>query len=99
MDDEIQYTWHQEVGSLYLDCGLVEFQQFVQFIKEEFPHINEVDWQEVNTIAIWRKQESEPQPKKSWKDPVALIGCGLISFMLLFIFTMGIFEIASWFSP
>ena len=37
-----------------------------------------------------------PRPLAQWQDRLALLGCGVVGFVLLFVFVIGIGTIAGW---
>lgn len=98
MDDEIQVAWHPEFGSLYLNCSPESFALLATRILEQVPNASEIELREIKGIEIRDREARKPTKMESRRDRIALLGCGVVGFVLLFIFILGLIEVISLFS-
>ena len=81
--------------TLVLECNGQQFDRIVQMLEAEIERpIGNVDGHKVHGLIISNKDAPKPGVSKGrFKDRVALLGCSLMGFVLLFVFVVGILAI------
>jgi hypothetical protein len=82
-------------GLVDVNCDHAQFTKIHRLIWEE---LGEVPTDDVRHIYVNDKSRQRPPP--SWgRDRIALIGFGIVAFIILFVFVAGFAQIASWWWP
>jgi hypothetical protein len=84
-------------GILRIDCEHEQFQKLILAICDETGHTGTTKG--ATCVTIYNKTaiaQRSVQPSV-WRDKLALCGCAVIGFLLLFVFVAGITQIINWF--
>jgi hypothetical protein len=80
---------------LFVACHEPEFARILQFICAEAKCSEVVE--DVRMVMTTRRDLSASVPVSGKRDRIALLGCGIVAFVFLFVFVAGITQIISWF--
>lgn len=97
MRENLAVNWNPASGAMTVHCGEEMIARIAEQVLAELPDALEVPRSEVKFIHFCR-QSKEETPTASWADSVGLVGCAIVSILLLIIFAAGISQIAGWFS-
>lgn len=98
MNGEIKPVWLPDQGTLIFDCMPSAFDNLAQELLEkvDIPDQYQFDQSKLKYINIRSNQSQDPIQSR-WQDRVALLGCAMIGFVLMFVFVAGIQQITGWF--
>jgi len=92
VSDDIEVHCYPDDGQVTLTCGTEAFARVWAAVVAEAGPIGAPP--AVRVVLIERVLL--PRPLAQWRDPLALLGCGVVGFVLLFVFVIGIGTIAGW---
>lgn len=93
MADDIEFHVYPQQGQVTLTCGDEAFARLWRMIADEAGPIPGTP----PTVRVILVEKVSPQrPAKSWPDRLALLGCGLLGFLILFVLAVGVGTIAGW---
>ncbi len=86
-------------GMLHLSCDDAAFAQLRKLIigQTKLRDDSEFDETSVEQVLIGRRHVL-PEEQRGLRDRIALVGCGLVGFVLLSIFFAGVATIVGWFA-
>ena len=93
----IDFEFRDDRGWLFVSRERSAFEQVLKEVQQQskVSDISEIDAREVRELLIY---DSSHHPKRDqasarWKDRLMLIGCGIVAFIVAFVFLMGIWAI------
>ncbi|MCY2970506.1 MAG: hypothetical protein NTZ30_07545 [Planctomycetota bacterium] len=92
VSDDIEVHCYPDDGQGTLTCGTEAFARVWAAVVAEAGPIGAPP--AVRVVLIERVLL--PRPLAQWQDRLALLGCGVVGFVLLFVFVIGIGTIAGW---
>ena len=92
VSDDIEVHLNPDDGQVTLTCGTEAFARVWAAVVAEAGPIGAPP--AVRVVLI--EQVLLPRPLAQWQDRLALLGCGVVGFVLLFVFVIGIGTIAGW---
>lgn len=98
MTDDIEIHFNQPRGLLELACGDDAFARVREAVIAEAGASDAIggDPDAVCLMFIGRKAVPSAEPASQLRDQIALLGCGLVAFMFLFLLLVGAATIAGW---
>ena len=91
VSDDIEVHCYPDDGQVTLTCGTEAFARVWAAVVAEAGPIGAPP--AVRVVLI---EQVLPRPLAQWQDRLALLGCGVVGFVLLFVFVIGIGTIAGW---
>jgi hypothetical protein len=95
--DDIEVHYDSKPGEVFLSCGSEAFARLREAVLVEAQVAEVVDSPVTNVRLIEIVAAPSLRPPKRWHDRLALLGCGLAGFVIMFVFIAGIGTIVSWF--
>ncbi len=95
VSDDIEVHLNPDDGQVTLTCGTEAFARVWAAVVAEAGPIDGAP-PAVRVVLIERVLLPRPARWRSGQDPLALLGCGVVGFVLLFVFVIGIGTIAGW---
>jgi len=92
VSNDIEVHFYPDYGQVTLTCGTKAFARVWAAVVAEAGPIDAPP--AVRVVLIERVLL--PRPLAQWQDRLALLGCGVVGFVLLFVFVIGIGTIAGW---
>jgi len=92
VSNDIEVHLNPDAGQVTLTCGTEAFARVRAAVVAEAGPIGAPP--AVRVVLI--EQVLLPRPLAQWQDRLALLGCGVVGFVLLFVFVIGIGTIAGW---
>ncbi len=92
VSDDIEVHCYPDNGQVTLTCGTEAFARVWAAVVAEAGPIGAPP--AVRVVLI--EKVLLPRPLAQWQDRLALLGCGVVGFVLLFVFVIGIGTIAGW---
>lgn len=93
MADDIEVHCYPDDGQVTLTCGSGAFARVWAAVVAEAGPI-------AGAPAVVRvllvERVTPPRPPARWRDRLGLLGCGVVGFVLLFVFVTGVGTIAGW---
>jgi len=78
-------------------CGPDTFERLAPLIVAEAPLPEGVSLADIHCIVVLRRQEAQPV-ERGWRGPLVLVGCAVICFLFISVFTAGIVQIMQLFN-
>ena len=95
VSDDIEVHLNPDDGQVTLTCGTEAFARVWAAVVAEAGPIDGAP-PAVRVVLIERVLLPRPARWRSGQDRLALLGCGVVGFVLLFVFVIGIGTIAGW---
>ena len=92
VSDDIEVHLNPDHGQVTLTCGTEAFARVWAAVVAEAGPIGAPP--AVRVVLI--EKVLLPRPLAQWQDRPGLLGCGVVGFVLLFVFVIGIGTIAGW---
>jgi hypothetical protein len=95
-DDSIEVHYNERSQHLELACGPAAFRRILDFLRKEssLDEIVDVPSDSLKWIGITNANAVvERRERARLRDRFALLGCGLVGFVVLFVFVMGVLAI------
>lgn len=93
VSDDIEVHCYPDDGQVTLTCGTEAFARvWAAVVAEAGP----IDGAPPAVRVVLIERVPPPRPSAQWRDRLGLLGCGVVGFVLLFVFVIGVGTIAGW---
>lgn len=99
-DGAIEVHFDPNGGHLMLGCEADAFERFRDFTAQEaalgslYVEVGRITAIEIVDVS---RRSDQLSVNRDWRDRVALVGCALASFLMVFLLSAGVIQVIAWF--